>query len=298
MARRYVVMLGLLAAMWGASYLLIKVAVGHMTPAEILWSRVAVGAAVIAPVVLRKHGLRETVRYLVHGWWRLLILGVLSMVWTTLAVAWSEHRLDTSLVAVIQAGSPLFLAVIAPFIAPEESSSGLRLFGLLVGFTGVALVVGVQPQGDLFAGIVVATTGVGLALNVVLALRWRERFPPEITALGYLVATTVAVLPWFAFRPPDGFPGWGPVAAMAALGLSSGAGSLLYFAIAFGAGASRVLLLQYLVPSVAVLYGALFLSEGIRATTLAGLVVVLVGVTIAGNIGRLPRFARSRGALE
>jgi drug/metabolite transporter (DMT)-like permease len=157
MARRYVVMLGLLAAMWGASYLLIKVAVGHMTPAEILWSRVAVGAAVIAPVVLRKHGLRETVRYLVHGWWRLLILGVLSMVWTTLAVAWSEHRLDTSLVAVIQAGSPLFLAVIAPFIAPEESSSGLRLFGLLVGFTGVALVVGVQPQGDLFAGIVVAT---------------------------------------------------------------------------------------------------------------------------------------------
>ena len=297
MARRYVVMLGVLASMWGASYLLIKVAVGHMTPAEILWSRVAVGAAVIAPLILRKYGLRETARYLVHGWWRLLALGLLSMLWTTLAVAWSEHRLDTSLVAVIQAGSPLFLAVIAPFIAPAESSSGLRLVGLLVGFAGVALVVGVQPRGDLFAGLVVASTGVGLAVNVILALRWRERFPPEITAFGYLVATSVALLPWFVFRPPNAFPGWGPVSAMVALGVSSGAGSLLYYAIAFGAGASRALLLQYLVPSVAVLYGALFLGEGIRATTLAGLVVVLVGVTIAGNIGRLPRLGRAR-ALE
>jgi drug/metabolite transporter (DMT)-like permease len=294
--RRYVLMLAALSAMWASSYLLIKVSIGHLTPEQILFSRVLVGSATIAPFVVRGFGLRATCGYVLRHWWRLLALGLLSMLWTTLAVAWAVHRLDTSLVAVVQSGSPLFVAAIAPFIARTEASGGLRLLGLLVGFSGVALTVGVQPSGDVAAGVVIATTGIGLALNAILAMRWREVVPPAVQAVGYLAVTAVVLVPWTAASPPQAFPGWGPVAAVIGLGVSSGAGSLLYFAIAAGAGASRVILIQYLVPAIAVLYGALFLGESIRATTLIGLAVVLGGVTLASGLWRPARTSAVREA--
>src|SRR5207244_1393329 len=117
-----------------------------LSPVDVLWGRVAIGAAVIVPVAWASVGARATARHVGRAWPRLLLLGLLSMVWTTLAVSWAEGRLASSLTAVIQAGTPLFTALLALLLARQDRLTRARLVGLVIGFAGVALVVGVQPR--------------------------------------------------------------------------------------------------------------------------------------------------------
>jgi drug/metabolite transporter (DMT)-like permease len=274
-------MLLALAAIWGSSFLFIKVGVRELTPSTLIWGRVGIGALVLAPLALRSEAIRAS---LAGSWPRLIVSGLLNTATPFWLLSWGETRLDSGLAAIIQAAAPIFMALFALVAFRDQRSTGLRLVGVLIGFVGVALLVGVQPRGDLLAALAVVFTALCYAAGILYTGGRLGSEPPLAVAFGNLAVATIVTTPAGIVQAPGHLPGWkviGSVLALAVLG--SAVAYLLYFAIAGGAGASRAILVTYLVPPIAVLYGAAFLNEPLRASALGGLALILGGVALGSG---------------
>jgi drug/metabolite transporter (DMT)-like permease len=291
-SRRYLVMLVALAAIWGSSFMFIKVAVEEMAPAEVVFGRVLVGTATLVAAVPFVLGWRRTLTDLRRFIWPLAVLAVVNVCVPFWLLAWSEKRLDSGLAGVLQASMPLFTALLALRFSRVERVTGGRLVGVMVGFIGVVLLVGAQPRGDVLPALAVLLTAFCYAVSVLYAGARLGDAPPIVTSVGSLAIATVLSLPFGVAQFPDHVPSWkaiGSIVALGALGLS--VAYLLYFAIISGAGASYAALVTYLVPALALAYGAIFLDEPITMSALGGLVLILAGVALGTSTMRLPRRA-------
>ncbi len=289
-SRRHAVMLVALAAIWGASFMFIKVAVRELDPATLVFWRVGLGAlglAVIAPFVV---GRRELLDQLRRFAWPLVLLGLVNAAIPFWFLSWSETRLDSGLAAVLQASTPLFAALLALGFSRSDRVTGSRLVGVLVGFLGVALLVGVQPQGDVIAALAVLVTALCYAAGAIYGGRRLSSLPPMTVALGSMLAATAATAPLGIARAPSAAPGWKVIASVAVLGIVGlSVAYVLYFSLIQGAGASRAVLVTYLVPALALGYGAVFLSEPVSWSSLAGLLLILAGVALGSGALRARR---------
>ncbi len=279
-----------LAGLWGASFLFIKVGVRDLTPLTLVGVRMALGALTLLPIVLVVVGPAETVRGLRAALWPLVLTGLVNSAIPILALSWAETRIDSGLAAVIQASAPLFTAVVALGFVRSERVGGARLVGLVVGFAGVALLVGAQPEGDLVAALAVVFSALCYAVAALYTARRLRGTPPLVTALGTLTAAGLATLPAGLAELPGHVPGWKVSASVLTLGIAgTGLAYILYYGLLTGAGASRSILITYLVPALALLYGALLLGEPVTGTAVAGLVLVLAGVALGTGAVRLGR---------
>jgi len=284
-----------LAAIWGSSFLFIKVAVRELSPGEVVFGRVLIGAIALLPAIpFLGGGWRRIWESLRRFAWPLLLLGVFNAALPFWLLAWSEKKLDSGLAAVLQASMPLFTAIFAYAWTHSERVTGARLVGVVVGFLGVLLLVGVQPRGDVLSALAVLLTAFLYAGSTVYAgMRLRES-PAFVTSLGSLVCATLATLPLGIADLPSEAPGWkaiGSVVALGAVGLS--VAYLLYFTIIAGAGAPYAALVTYLVPALALVYGSVFLDEPVTASAVGGLVLILAGVALGTGTFR-PRRLHSR----
>jgi len=283
--RREVVLLLALASIWGASFLFIKLGVEEVEPAVVVLGRIAVGFGVLVPLVLARR-VRPDLRAM---WVPFLVLGTLNNAVPYWLLAFAETRIDSGLAAVIQAAAPILTVVLATRIDPSQRVRGLRLVGVGVGFVGVALLVGVQEGGQLVAALAVLGTATCYALSALYAGRAVRAFPPLDVTIGQLGVGLLLALPFGLAQLPSEAPPAKAIAAIVALGaLSTGVAYLLYFTLIARAGASRAILVTYLVPAFALVYGAVFLDEGVTASALAGLVLILGG-TALGTGARLRR---------
>ena len=273
-------MLIALAAIWGASFMFIKIGVRELTPATLIWGRVGLGALTLAPLALRS-SIRASLR---RAWWPMVVVGLFNTAIPFWFLSWAETRLDSGLAAIIQASAPIFVALLAAVFFREERSTGLRLVGVLVGFVGVALLVGAQPSGDVLAALAVVLMAACYAFGILYMSRRLAGEPPLAVALGNVLVATIATTPAGVIQAPHHVPGWKVIASVVVLGvLGSALAYVLYFAIAGGAGGSRAVLVTYLVPPVAVFYGAAFLGEPIKASALGGLALILGGVALGAR---------------
>ncbi len=285
MHRRDQALLLALAAIWGASFLFIKLGVEEVEPAVVVLGRIAVGFGVLVPLVLAR-GVRPDVRAM---WVPFLVLGTLNNAVPYWLLAFAETRIDSGLAAVIQAAAPILTVVLATRIDPSQRVRGLRLVGVGVGFVGVALLVGVQEGGQLVAALAVLGTATCYALSALYAGRAVRAFPPLDVTIGQLGVGLLLALPFGLAQLPSEAPPAKAVAAIVALGaLSTGVAYLLYFTLIARAGASRAILVTYLVPAFALVYGTVFLDEAVTTSALAGLVLILSG-TALGTGARLRR---------
>jgi len=281
MRPRYLVMLLALSAIWGSSFMWIKLGVRDLSPATLVLGRVGTGMLTLIPVVLIALGPRRALAELRRYWRPLFLVGALNAAVPFWLLSWSETRLDSGLAAIIQAAAPIFVALLALRFVPSERVTGWRLVGLLVGFAGVGLLVGVQQGGDVVAALAVVLTALCYAGSILYAGRRLRGVQPMVIALGTLLTATVLMAPAGLAQAPSATPSALTVLSVLVLGvLCSAVAYLLYFAIMAGAGASRAILVTYLVPAVAVLYGAAFLSEPVTASSLAGLALILGGVAL------------------
>jgi len=285
-------MLVALAAIWGSSFMFIKVGVRELTPATLIWLRIGLGTLTLAPLALAS----PEVRAMLHRRWRsLTVVGVTNTAAPFWLLSWGETRIDSGLAAIIQAAAPIFIAVLAFVFVREERSVGLRLVGVLAGFVGVALLVGVQPQGDVLAALAVVGMALFYAIGILYAGRRFGGEPPLAVAFGSLLASTILTTPAGIVEAPAHVPGWKVVGSVLALGvIGLGIAYLLYFEIIGGAGASRAVLVTYLVPPMAVAYGAIFLGEPLKASALGGLALILGGVALGSGTITWRRVARLR----
>ncbi len=299
--RRPIVLLTLLALIWGASFMLIKIADRELAPATLILGRLGSATVVLAAVAALRLGLRRTVQALRAAW---IWLGVVALVNTALPfwlLSWGEKRLDSGLASIIQGAVPIFNALLAFGFFREARVSGLRLAGLGIGFVGVALLVGAQPQGKLLAAFAVVGMALCYAVGTLLAGRHLGGTPPLVVALASTAIAAFASLPAGLLQAPAGMWQGETIAAIAVLGVVGTAlAYLLFFALIQRAGPTYATLVTYLVPPVALAYGAIFLGERFGLFAFLGLVLILGGVALATGGVRLAswrdRRAEARGA--
>jgi len=179
----------------------------------------------------------------------------------------------------------------------RERVTGSRLAGVLVGFAGVALLVGAPGGAGLLAALAVVLAALCYAGGITYGARMLAGTEPIVVAAGSTVVATLLTAPLGVSRLPASVPGWKEMASVVVLGLAgTGLAYVLYFAVLGSAGPSRTVLVTYLVPGVALLYGAALLAEPVRPAAVAGLALVLAGVAFAART-REPRLIRPHIAI-
>src|SRR4051812_46671343 len=217
-SRRPLPMLLALAAIWGSSFMFIKVAVREVTPGEVVFGRVLVGTLGLLVAVPFLGGWAKTWAGLRRFAGPLLVLGIFNAAVPFWLLAWSEKRLDSGLAAVLQASMPLFTALFAYVFTRSERVTGLRLVGVVVGFLGVLMLVGVQPSGDVVPALAVLLTAVLYAGSSVYAGVRLRATSALVTSLGALGFATLATLPLGIAQRPGELPSWKVIASIVALG--------------------------------------------------------------------------------
>jgi drug/metabolite transporter (DMT)-like permease len=283
-----------LAALWGASFMFIKVGDRQLQPITLVGFRMALGALTLVPIVAAKIGFRRAVRELRAVAGPLIVTGLINSAIPIFAISWAETRIDSGLTAIIQASAPLFTALLAIRFSREERVRGSRLGGLVVGLAGVGLLVGAQPRGQILAGLAVVFAAVCYASAALYTGRRLRNTSPLVTSVGALAAASLATLPIGLFELPSHLPGWKVTGSVLTLGIAgTGLAYILYYGLIAGAGASRAILITYLVPVFALFYGAVLLGEPVTAPGVGGLALVLAGVALGSGAIRLGRARRA-----
>ncbi len=292
---RYAPMLLLLAAVWGASYLFIKVAVEEIEPAPMMAVRTLLAAAVLVAYLLWRLGWADTQADLRAAWRHCAVLGVLNAALPFWLIAWGEQHIDSGLAAVVQASVPIFNAMIALRVLPHERLSGTRALGLAVGILGVAVVTGVHPGSGWWAiagALAVVVSSLSYASAGVYGQLAVSGTAGPVLAAGSMLVGGLILLPFAAFQLPQTVPGWEALSSLLALTLLGTAlAQLVLFRMLALHGSARLSLVTYLLPGFALVYGAAILDEEITVTMLGGLALILAGVALASSAFRLRRRA-------
>ncbi len=286
--RRPAVLLALLALIWGASFMLIKIADRELAPATLVLGRLASATLVLAAVAVVRLGVRATVAELCAAWRWLLVVALVNTAVPFWLLSWGETRIDSGLASIIQGALPIFNAVLAFGFFREARVSGIRLLGLAIGFVGVALLVGAQPHGKVLGALAVVGMALCYALGTLFAGRHLRPTPPLVVALASTAVATLAMLPAGIAEAPAHVWKGETFAAILVLGVvGTSVAYLLFFALIQRAGPNYATLVTYLVPPIALAYSAVFLGESFGVMAFIALALVLAGVALATGSVRL-----------
>jgi drug/metabolite transporter (DMT)-like permease len=286
--RRPIVILTVLALIWGASFMLIKIADRELAPSTLVLGRLGTATLLLAAIAVARLGFRATVSELRGAWFWLVVVALVNTAIPFWFLSWGETRIDSGLASIIQGAVPIFNALFAFAFFREARVGGLRLVGLAIGFVGVALLVGAQPQGKLLGALAVVAMALCYAIGTLIAGRHLRTTPPLVVALASTGVSTLAWLPVGVAQAPAGMWQGETIASILVLGLAGTAVAyLLFFELIQRAGANYATLVTYLVPPIALAYGAIFLGESIGATALGALALILAGVALATGSVRL-----------
>ncbi len=300
MSRAYVPLIVLLSAIWGASFMFIKVADRAFQPWTLMAFRTLLAAVILFGVLAHQRGFARSISELKALAGPLVLLGTFSAALPFTLIAWGETHVDSGVAAIGNGSMPIWVAVLALRFQRQERVYGFRLFGLALGIVGVAVLVGVHPRGGWWG---VAGTGaiviaaISYAASSLVSQHYVGRADPLVVATGSIIGAALVLLPIGLLQLPGQMPGWKPVASVLALGvLGTAAGQLLYFRLLVGYGTARASLVTYLLPIPALFYGVTLLGEPLTVEELVGLTLILAGVVIASGFMRLRRGAPAPAA--
>jgi drug/metabolite transporter (DMT)-like permease len=291
--RSYPVLLLTLAAVWGASYLFIKVAVEDIEPAAMMETRLLIAVALLVPFFLARTGVSRGLAELRGAARPGLVLGIVNAALPFTLIAWGEKHVDSGVAAIANASVPLFVVLLAIRYRPSERASGARLAGILVGFIGVAVLAGGQPDAGWWAiagTLAVVAASVSYAFAGLYGQTRVEETSGPVLATASMVGGALVLLPLALVQLPSELPGWKATASVLAMGvLGTAFAQLVLFRMLRLHGASRVSLVTYVMPPIALLYGAVLLDESLTAGVLVGLALILLGVALGSGALKLPR---------
>lgn len=289
MDRRSLLSFALLAAVWGASYLFIKVALEDVfPPATIVFVRTGLAAMVLLPFAVRAGALPE----LRARAGTIAVLAAVQVAAPFMLISFGERHIPSALAGILVAMAPIFTFLLATWISREERAQGLGLVGVVMGIGGVVLLLGIDTGGDskaLLGGLMVVVASLGYALGAFLLKRRLGGMAPVPVVAGTMTASALMAAPFAALDPPSSAPALDAVGALLALGLlGTGLAFVLFYSLIAGLGPAKASLVAYVAPGFAVLYGVLLLDEDFTVATLAGLVLIVAGSWLAAE-GRVPR---------
>ena len=274
-----------LVAMWGSSFLLTKVAVSSLAPAQVVSGRLVLAAGVLLVLALLMG------RGFPRGgsaWSYLGLMAVVGNVLPFTLISWGQQRVDSGLAGILMAVMPLTTMVLAHFFIDGERMRRHRILGFTVGFVGIVVLVGPQAlvqlggSGEiLVAQLAILGGALAYAVNTILARR-RPQTDVWVTSASVLGFAAVLSLPMSVpLGLPAEMPG-GALLTVATLGLvSTAAATVGYFKLITLAGPTFLSQINYLIPLWAVLMGMVFLGERPDWNALVALVLILAGIGLA-----------------
>ena len=287
-----------LAVIWGGAFFCIHVAVHSIPPLTYVWLRVTIAAAALwAYLAWRKEraGLPRSL------WAAMFVLALLNNVVPFILFGWGQTHISSGLASILNATTPIWGVLVAHFLTHDERMTPRKIAGVLLGFGGVATMIGPSLLASLGTSALAQVACVTASLSYALAAVWARRFrrmgvsPLSVTTgqltAGALMMLPLAILvdqPWTHPFPP--LTAWGAIAALALF--CTAFGYVLYFRLIETSGAINALLVTLLVPPVAIVLGALFLNETLAVQDFVGLGLIALGLAaIDGrvlNLLRLP----------
>ena len=273
------------ASTWGASFLLIDIAVEHLAPALVAFGRVLFGALTLTAVPAARRPLPRS------EWPQVALLGVLWMAAPFVLFSVAQQWIESSLAGMINAAAPLFTAVVAGIVV-RRLPGRAQAVGLALGFAGVVAIswpsLGEGDSTGLGVGLVLlATVLYGCAFNLAAPLQRRNGALPVIWRAE--LVSVVLLLPAAAGSISSSGFGWGSLAAVAALGsLGTAMAYVLFTTLVGRVGSTRGSVTIYLLPVVAVALGATLRDESVHLSALAGTALVLGGAYLVSRAERRP----------
>ena len=290
--------LAVLAIIWGGAFMFIGVAVRHVPPLTYVWLRLSI-AAVAMLLFLKVKG--QPLGLPREVWGSMLLLALLNNAVPFTLFGWGQTHIASGLASILNATTPIWGVVVAHLFTHDERMTPRKIAGVLLGFAGVATMIGPAMLSNIGTDGLAQLACITAALSYALAAVWARRFrgmglSPMSVTTGQLTAGALMMLPvaFFVDQPwTQSFPPLRAAASITALALLCTAfGYVLYFRLIDRAGATNALLVTLLVPPVAILLGALFLSEQLAAQDFIGLALIALG--LAAIDGRLLSLFRQR----
>ncbi len=277
-----------LAAIWGSSFLFMRLGAADFGVIATAGVRVAIGAAVLIPILW------------VSGHWpvlrrnaaRILFIGLLNSAVPFVLFAYAVTSISTGLSGILNATVPLFGASIAWWWLRERPDNS-RILGLVIGFAGVVLLASGKASFSLggsgwaVLACLLATLCYGFAAN--FTKQYLHGVHPLATATGSQIGATLALALPAAWSWPHDNPGWVAWLSLLALGVVCTAlAYVLYFRLIDKLGPARAVTVTFLVPVFAVFYGTTLLGESLTAWMLGSGVVIVCGTALSIGLVRLP----------
>ena len=296
MDRRNWILLLALAALWGASYLFIKVALDDVfSPWAIVSIRTALAALVLVPLAL-KLGVLTSLRGRLGP---IVVLAFVQVAGPLTLIGVGEEHIASSLTGILVASAPIFTFLLAFALSGEQRDSPSALAGLAIGIVGVGMLLGVDAGGGAGAiagGLMVIVAAFGYAVAAWYLKRNLSGVEPVATVAGTQAVAALVTLPLGLTHIPDAAPSFDAVASLITLGVfCTGIAFVIFHSLVASDGPSRASLVGYIAPVFSIFYGVVLLDEGFTAWTAAGLVLILGGSWLAAG-GQLPARRRDVAA--
>lgn len=297
---RAVALLLLLSALWGGSFALIKVAVDTIPPVTVALGRQAVAVVVLLAIVYARG---ESLRAPRSVWLAYIAIGILGNTVPFVLIHWAETKVDSGLAAILMAIAPLFTMVLAHVWTSDEHLTPTKTLGLLVGLSGIAVLVGWDAMSNLgtavIAELALILAALGYAFANVVSHVYLRGISPTTLGAGVLLVGTISALPVSLIfdAPWQLAPSPGSMAAVLVLGLvATAAGWVVFFRLVITVGATFAALSNYLVPVLAIGAGVVFLAERPSLQSGIALVLILSGVALT-TVGIRNRARRAAGPI-
>lgn len=287
-----------LAVIWGGAFFFISVAVDSVPPLTYVWLRLSIAALGMWLFLWWKG---DSIALPRSVWGSILLLALLNNAIPFALFGWGQTHIASGLASILNATTPIWGVVVAHFFTRDERMTPRKVAGVLLGFGGVAMMIGPSLLSSFGTSALAQLACVVASLSYALAAVWARRFktmglPPLTVTTGQLTAGALMMLPvafvadrpWIHPLPPT--EAWAAIAALALV--CTAFAYVLYFKLIDSAGATNALLVTLLVPPTAILLGAAFLGEALAPQDFAGLFLIALG--LAAIDGRAVSFLRAR----
>ena len=283
MTRKHLSQFILIGFLWGVPYLFMRVAVREWDPSVVVFGRVVIGAAILFPIAIRRGVVRDTLR----GFKWILAYAVFEMCGPWYLITHAETKINSGLAGLLVATVPIWSTIYSSLAGDKTVWHAKRLMGIVIGFIGLVLIVGIETiSGSADAFSVFQTVLAAILYSTAMAIILKGMPNGDGVAINAIAMAITAIIfaPAALTNLPESMPSFSATASLIGLGvLSTGLAFMIYFNLVREIGQARGSLVTYLNTAFAVVLGVVFLNERLTIGMIAGLPLVLIGSYFASR---------------
>jgi len=280
---RYWILLTFLGALWGSAFMFIKVATPEFGPVALVNARLIIASFIFLPILLRS----KYIHLLKPIWRQVLVLAILNNAIPFTLFSYASFGADSNILAILNA-TTAFNTMIIAYIWIGEHVSLKQLFGLLLGFIGIFILVNPQnSETTLISSMSALLASFFYSYSTVYIQRQSVNANKMVLIGWSIIFSAVIMLPVTIFYLPDSIPSISAIGSAIWLGaISTGLGFLGYVRLIDKIGAVKTSTVAYFLPVFGIIWGAIFLDEIISSTIIIGCLIVLIGIYFANSNNR------------